>query len=257
MNGREQMNYITEIKAFQDFVQIKQLSTGQIALWYSLMYINNKCGWIEWFTVANQMLELNSGLSRQGVLKARNVLKQYGFIDFKSNGTKATSYRIISILESVQASCQVSVQASIQGSVQDSCTLNKLNKTKLNTPITPKSKSNSDSFETFWKSYPRKVAKASALKSWNKIKPSESLVANILKSLSEQIKSDGWQKDNGKYIPHPATWLNGNRWEDEQENNIDSFQENTLITLDMIKIPAESKTRTLEELENLSLEELL
>jgi hypothetical protein len=24
-----------------------------------------------------------------------------------------------------------------------------------------------------------------------------------------------WQKDNGEYIPHASTWLNGRRWEDE------------------------------------------
>ena len=54
------MNYIAEIKAFYDLVQVKQLSTGQIALWNALMYINNKCAWIEWFTVPNILLELNT-----------------------------------------------------------------------------------------------------------------------------------------------------------------------------------------------------
>ena len=24
-----------------------------------------------------------------------------------------------------------------------------------------------------------------------------------------------WQRDNGQYIPHPATWLNQGRWDDE------------------------------------------
>ena len=56
------MNYIAEIKAFYDLVQVKQLSTGQIALWNALMYINNKCSWIEWFTVPNLTLELNTGM---------------------------------------------------------------------------------------------------------------------------------------------------------------------------------------------------
>ena len=79
------MNYIAEIKAFYDLVQVKQLSTGQIALWNALMYINNKCAWIEWFTVPNILLELNTGMSRSGVLKARNSLKQLGLIDFKTN----------------------------------------------------------------------------------------------------------------------------------------------------------------------------
>ena len=134
------MNYIAEIKAFYDLVQVKQLSTGQIALWNALMYINNKCAWIEWFTVPNILLELNTGMSRSGVLKARNSLKQLGLIDFKANGTKATSYKIHTIAKSTQESNQVSTQdgvqdgkqVSTQDGVQDSNTLNKLNETKLN-----------------------------------------------------------------------------------------------------------------------------
>lgn len=129
------MNYIAEIKAFYDLVQVKQLSTGQIALWHALMAINNKCAWIEWFTVPNIVLELNTGMSRSGVLKARNSLKQYGLIDFKANGTKATNYKMITIAkskqESNQDSEQVSKQDSTQVSTQDSNTLNKLNETKL------------------------------------------------------------------------------------------------------------------------------
>lgn len=134
------MNYIAEIKAFYDLVQVKQLSTGQIALWNALMYINNKCAWIEWFTVPNILLELNTGMSRSGVLKARNSLKQLGLIDFKANGTKATSYKIHTIAKSTQESNQVSTQdgvqdgkqVSTQDGKQDSNTLNKLNETKLN-----------------------------------------------------------------------------------------------------------------------------
>lgn len=132
------MNYLAEIKAFYDLVQVKQLSTGQIALWHALMAINNKCAWIEWFTVPNIMLELNTGMSRSGVLKARNSLKQYGLIDFKANGTKATNYKMITIAkskqesnqDSTQESEQVSKQDSKQVGKQDSNTLNKLNETK-------------------------------------------------------------------------------------------------------------------------------
>lgn len=126
------MNYLTEIKAFYDLVQIKQLSTGQIALWHGLMYINNKCDWNEWFTVANLTLQLETGLSRAGINKNRNVLKQLGLIDFKPNTTKATSYKIITMSKSNQVSSQISNQDSNQICNQNSSTLNKLNKTKLN-----------------------------------------------------------------------------------------------------------------------------
>jgi hypothetical protein len=34
-------------------------------------------------------------------------------------------------------------------------------------------------------------------------------------ALEKQKQCEGWQKDNGKYIPHASTWLNNARWEDE------------------------------------------
>lgn len=90
-------SYINEIKAFQELVQDKSLSAGQIALWYALAYVNNKCYWTEWFTVASRSLESNTGLSRQGVFKARNILKQMGIIDFRTNGNHAASYKLFQL----------------------------------------------------------------------------------------------------------------------------------------------------------------
>lgn len=71
-----------------------------------------------------------------------------------------------------------------------------------------------DTFSIFWARYPRRVARASALKAWQKIKPSPDLLQTILKGLDSAISSDQWSKDSGQYIPYPATWLNGRRWED-------------------------------------------
>jgi len=74
---------------------------------------------------------------------------------------------------------------------------------------------NDDGFDHFWQKYPNKVAKANALKVWKKMKPDGSLLAKILASLEVAKNSDGWKKDDGRFIPHPTTWLNGRRWEDE------------------------------------------
>ena len=43
----------------------------------------------------------------------------------------------------------------------------------------------------------------------------EKYIDVVLKSLSLFKVSDEWKKDNGKYIPHPSTWLNQRRWEDD------------------------------------------
>lgn len=91
------------------------------------MYINNKCAWIEWFSVPNITLESNTGLSRSGIAKARNALKQYGLIDFKPNGTKATTYKMFTMLKSEQESNQNGNQNGAQNGNQNGGTLNKRN----------------------------------------------------------------------------------------------------------------------------------
>lgn len=70
-------------------------------------------------------------------------------------------------------------------------------------------------FQQFWDLYPKKKAKQDAIKAFNKINPDELMMKIMLRSLELAKTSEDWLKDKGRYIPHPATWLNGRRWEDE------------------------------------------
>lgn len=77
-----------------------------------------------------------------------------------------------------------------------------------------------EGFERFWAAYPKKTAKQQAFKAFQGLKPDEALLTTILSSLERHKRSVQWTKDGGQYIPYPATWLNGRRWEDElQEVN--------------------------------------
>ena len=67
-------------------------------------------------------------------------------------------------------------------------------------------------FETFWIAYPRKVAKPKALAAWQKAKLPA--VADLLTAIASQSASEQWRKNEGQFIPHPATWLAGQRWND-------------------------------------------
>ena len=81
----------------------------------------------------------------------------------------------------------------------------------------------SDSFEEFWKVYPKKIGKGAAYKSWKKIKPSDVLKEKIINAVKMQCNSIQWQKEGGQYIPNPSTWLNQERWNDELKyNNVGS-----------------------------------
>jgi len=70
-------------------------------------------------------------------------------------------------------------------------------------------------FDKFWEAYPRKVAKADAVTSFRRAKVDEQLLSVILLSLEQFKSSPEWIDRNGKFIPHPSTWLNGKRWNDE------------------------------------------
>ncbi len=70
-------------------------------------------------------------------------------------------------------------------------------------------------FSLFWERYPKKLAKRDAAKAFAKIKPDEKLFNLIIEKLELYKQSEAWLKDGGQFIPYPATWLNGRRWEDE------------------------------------------
>jgi len=70
-----------------------------------------------------------------------------------------------------------------------------------------------EAFEAFWQAYPRKTGKGAARAAWakNNLPPIE----EILIALRKAIQSQDWQKERGKFIPHPSTWINQARYEDE------------------------------------------
>lgn len=70
-------------------------------------------------------------------------------------------------------------------------------------------------FEDFWKAYPKKTAKDDARKAFDKRKPDDEMLAQMLTAIAMQAASPAWTKDGGQFIPNPATWLNGGRWQDE------------------------------------------
>lgn len=70
-----------------------------------------------------------------------------------------------------------------------------------------------DGFDQFYQEYPKKVAKSEALKAWKKVKTEE--IPLILRDIIRRKNSPDWQKDNFKFTPNPATYLNQRRWEDQ------------------------------------------
>lgn len=103
-------------------------------------------------------------------------------------------------------------------------------------PIAPQGAGCVDLFERFWAAYPRKQYKDRARRAWAKLSPDMDLCRKMSEALNTQKQSDQWMRDDGRYIPHPATWLNGRCWEDDPGPMYDA-------TLDRPEIPPDDERR--------------
>lgn len=88
------------------------------------------------------------------------------------------------------------------------------------------------SFETFWKAYPRRVAKAEARKAYDK----------AMKTVSHQTIMDGVQRyavytqsTDHRFIKHPASWLRAECWEDELQDTRSIIPVKNMTNLDRLE----------------------
>lgn len=93
------------------------------------------------------------------------------------------------------------------------------NTTNTNSRVRPRASKRSyrQAFEAWYTDYPRKVGKLSAAKAFDKVANDGTAIEDLvlgLKRMLEAIESGALER---KYIPHPATWLNAGRWDDEYE----------------------------------------
>jgi pyocin large subunit-like protein len=81
-------------------------------------------------------------------------------------------------------------------------------------PVIKPNKSSDPFFVEFWKAYPRKTNKDFAEKVFAKLKVDDAMLTKMIQAIYVQNKSV-WKDKEQQYIPHPSTWLNGKRWDDE------------------------------------------
>ena len=70
-------------------------------------------------------------------------------------------------------------------------------------------------FEAFWTDYPKKVGKAAVVAWWSRTNPDDELLMLILEGLDKWREIWTTRGTELRWIPHPMTWLNARRWEDE------------------------------------------
>lgn len=86
-------------------------------------------------------------------------------------------------------------------------------------------------FNVFWNEYPKQVAKKDAFKAWTKLKPNELLTEEIIQGIKGWKETNQWSKDEGQFIPYPATFLRHELWKNVPKfMNVNSFGGDTTLS---------------------------
>lgn len=188
-----------------------------------LMMVNSKEAEWEWqskkfkvrpgqmITSANSIMkECGQHISRQNIRTALDKFEKYEFLTKQSTKTgMLVTIENWGTYQSIEKN-----QPSYQPSANQEVTTNKKDKKDKNIYI--------DHFERFWSTYPKKVGKAVALKSFHKLKVNNELLETMLSAIEIQKQSKQW--GDKQFIPNPATYLNQRRWEDEIDTEISKEQ---------------------------------
>ena len=70
-------------------------------------------------------------------------------------------------------------------------------------------------FGRFWEAYPKHMGRQVAETAFEKIDLDEELLERMITAIGQWQKTEQWNREGGRFIPLPATWLNQRRWEDE------------------------------------------
>ena len=169
-------------------------------------------------------------LNRKTVLEAIRILQELGYIEIEKGLGKVNKY-ILSLENPVPKLTPVPKTEPVPKTVLPPVPDSALPSTKNGTPTSTENgtltyQSNlstnlsveltmAEKFDLFYKPYPKKKSKGDAEKAFKAIKPDTDLLNKIIESIEKAKNSHDWKKDNGKWIPYPASWLRAKGWEDE------------------------------------------
>lgn len=150
------MNYLSEILAFYNWLEMNPMPASAIDLWHALLYTANKSGWASEFSAPISILKIRTGLNKDAIYRARNTLTQMGLIEYRTRGgNQSAVYKLYSIasLKPTQGATQTATQEAPVSEIatqtatqpathtasqtatqpaSQAATINKLNKTKRN-----------------------------------------------------------------------------------------------------------------------------
>lgn len=218
------MNYIAELKAFYDRLELNPLPSPAIALWHALMSIANKTGWQQEFTAAVSLLMLKSGLNAQAIKRARNRLEQDGYITWRSRGgNQSAVYHINSLvvqndIKNVpQYEPQTVPQTDLQSVPQYEPQTVPINKHKQNE--TDMYDNACTRFEDFWFEYPKQSARMLTEQAYVQLVVSGISESDLITAAKNYAESCRIKKTSSNFISNANNWLNNSKWVDYTAEN--------------------------------------
>lgn len=173
------------------------------------------------FVFGRKVAAKETGLSERTVRTCIDTLSKLGNLTITS--TNKFSILTIEKWEDYQSGDQLATnKTTSKRPAGDHIQEQKHNSTEdKNTPLTPRRGecSYSASFEEFWSAYPLRKGKAAAYRAWKSVEKKHPGVKppQIITAVKAQVEADTFRSphDGQLYIPHPATWLNAGRWDDD------------------------------------------
>lgn len=203
------LNYLAEIIAFEQWLEIHYLPISSQLLWYKLMFLCNRAGWSEWVSVDNLRLMAAMQMSREATLiKARDELIKAGLVEYQ-RGKKGSpnKYHMVSISKNTfknvvksvaQSEVENVVKSVVESEVQSVAIYKHKQKQKDIPPISP-----GESFEQFWQAYPNKIRKQMAMTAFADLIMSGTVLAeDLIQAAKNYAEACGIEKTSKLYHPH-------------------------------------------------------
>lgn len=200
------------------------------------IYWSERCDESGWFYKKAEEWEEETALSVKQQAGARTILRAKGYLSEKQDGGTDRklfySVNLIKLAADLQAAATLkSLKRSLPTCLNGDLEVPKASScidTETTAESTTEKKARGrdgrlaadiDGFEEFWALYPRRTAKAAALRAWAAAKRKRVLppLAAVLASLRKQIDKNDWRGCEARFVPHASTWLNQERWADEVE----------------------------------------
>lgn len=253
MEGDKNPTLYDYLRQFHSVYETGILTDKAVVLYWQMVSMFNACGWKQWVGVDTaRLMAMIHETNKTTAYRARDKLVHAGLIAYQKGHKGKPSVYALRYGGANEAffsynSVTENVSENVTENVTENATHNKTKDLRLKTGVYPPNppaggtegvcpaepvptggaeearaesvpadktgKAPDAEFERFWEAYPRQQAKGAARKAFAKARKKVSLDV-MLAAIERQKASWNWTREGGQYIPQPASWLNGERWND-------------------------------------------